>query len=89
MEVKLCGDMVTCAREEDCGNPDCFCGRYSLFSCLAGLADGPCKPQVSAAAKTGSLLDIDARKADPNYPLGRANLLGDCVDANCASECGR
>ncbi|HKU39129.1 MAG TPA: DUF4215 domain-containing protein, partial [Polyangiales bacterium] len=88
-EVKLCKDMVQCGRDTGCGNPDCFCGRYSLFTCLTGLADGPCKNQVAAAAKTSSLLDIDARKADNNYPLGRANNLGACVETNCANECGR
>jgi len=89
MEVTLCKDMVDCAREHNCGNPDCFCGRYSLFTCLGGLADGACKAEVTAAAKTGDLITIDSRKADPNYALGRANLLGDCVDTNCATECGR
>ncbi|HKP58832.1 MAG TPA: DUF4215 domain-containing protein [Polyangiales bacterium] len=88
-EVTLCKNMVQCARDKNCGNPDCFCGRYSLFSCLGGLADGQCKAEVTAAAKSGDLLTIDSRKADTNYPLGRANALGDCVEANCASECGR
>ena len=88
-EIKLCKDMVDCGRSSGCGNPGCYCGSSDLFLCLAGIANGPCKNQVAAAAKTNSLLDIQSRSTDTKFPLGRANALGDCVDMNCAADCGR
>jgi len=88
-DVMLCDAMVDCGRASDCGNPDCYCGTYDLFLCLTGLANGPCRSQVSAAARSNSLLDIQSRSTDSSYPLGRANAIAECVDANCAADCGR
>jgi cysteine-rich repeat protein len=88
-DVTLCKNMVDCGRAENCGDPDCFCGNITLLLCLTGLANGECRDQVAAAAKTDSPLDIQARSADTNFPLGRANALRDCVDTNCRTECMR
>jgi cysteine-rich repeat protein len=87
-DAMLCDAMVDCARSTGCRNPDCLCGSSSLFTCLAGRTNGPCRNQVTAAAKTSSLLEIQSRADDTNYPLGRANAVGACVEANCKSECG-
>lgn len=88
-DVVLCKDMVECARAAKCGNPDCYCGDSGLLLCLGGLANGVCRDQVAAAAQTDLPADIQLRSADPNFPLGRANALGDCVAINCATDCMR
>jgi hypothetical protein len=88
-DSKLCRDMVHCAYDAKCGNPDCFCGSASLFGCLGGAANGPCKKRIEDAAKSNSLLDIDARGTDLNFPLGRANAVFTCRERNCAAECGK
>jgi cysteine-rich repeat protein len=87
-DAMLCDAMVDCGRRTGCRNPDCICGNVSLFTCLAGVTNGPCRNEVVAAAKTSSLLEIQSRADDTNYPLGRANAIGACVDANCRTECG-
>ncbi|HKP64886.1 MAG TPA: DUF4215 domain-containing protein [Polyangiales bacterium] len=86
-DSRLCRDMVNCAYENKCGNPDCFCGSASLFGCLGGGANGPCKQRIQDAAKSDSLLDIDVRGTDLTYPLGRANAVFTCRQRYCASEC--
>jgi cysteine-rich repeat protein len=88
-DVTLCKNMVECGRAQKCGNPDCFCGDVNLILCLGGVANGKCQNEVTAAAKSGALLDINARSTDTNFPLGRANAISDCVGMNCATECGR
>ncbi|HKP58476.1 MAG TPA: DUF4215 domain-containing protein [Polyangiales bacterium] len=87
-EANLCRELAACSLKTGCGNPDCFCGSYSLFSCLGGLADGPCKTETASAAKSSDLLTIDMRKQDTNYPLGRASAFRDCTKQYCATECG-
>jgi cysteine-rich repeat protein len=88
--AKTCTDMVDCARKANCGDPDCLCGTTDSFTC--GLdpttAKGPCAQQVFAAAETTDPLTASLRASNTRYALGRANLVGTCVRANCASECG-
>lgn len=86
-EVELCHNMMRCHRETNCGNPDCFCGTFSLLSCVAGASDGPCKQQVIDAAGTNSLAEIGERADSLDYPIGRANALDACLDMNCQAEC--
>jgi cysteine-rich repeat protein len=87
-DAKLCNDMVLCARMTGCRDPDCICGRSDVLSCLAGATDGPCVDQVTAAARSSNLFDVQLRASDTAYPLGRANALGSCVDTNCKADCG-
>jgi hypothetical protein len=49
--------------------------------------DGPCVPEVEAAAETDNVFDIDGRKMDTNYAIGRSYALDSCIMQNCASAC--
>jgi cysteine-rich repeat protein len=86
-EAELCRNLVQCSLQTKCSNPDCLCGSASLFSCLAGGGNGPCKKQIYEAAESDSLIDIDARATDPMFPLGLGNTLHTCIVRNCANEC--
>jgi cysteine-rich repeat protein len=88
-DVEACDELVQCQRRTSCGNPSCFCGDVSLFACLAGASDGPCKQQILGAAKTSVISEISARSTDSAYPLGRANALDGCSRMNCAAECAQ
>jgi cysteine-rich repeat protein len=86
-DAMLCDDLVQCGERARCGNPDCYCGDASLLLCLTGATNGPCREETMQAAKTSTLLDIQSRSTDTNFPIGRANAFRDCSSANCASEC--
>jgi cysteine-rich repeat protein len=88
-EARLCRDLVECQYEHECGTPDCYCGDVSLFGCFAGAANGPCRTQTERAARADSVLEIQQRSTDLNYPLGLANALFTCVGRFCSMECGR
>jgi cysteine-rich repeat protein len=84
-----CEAMVACGRENDCSGADCYCGTIDDFTCIVfGIANGPCRPQVEAAAYSTDRYVILSRSSNTDYPLGRANALATCVRAECASECG-
>ena len=87
MERQLCRELVECGITEKCGTPDCYCGTMSLFACFSGAGNGPCKTETERAAMTTSLLEIEQRAADLNYPLGLGNALFTCIGRNCAEEC--
>ncbi len=82
-----CRDLVLCSWENNCGQPSCYCGEISLFSCVAGGAVGKCKSEVEAAAGTQSIFEIEPRSRDPNYALGTANELFTCIQRYCDAEC--
>ena len=87
-DAAACKDLVTCSYRVGCGNPDCFCGDTSLFTCFSGGGNGPCKRETEAAAKSDSIFDIDARSTDLSYPIGRANAFFTCTEMNCSADCG-
>ena len=89
-DAKVCGDMVDCARSSGCRDTACLCGTTDVVTCALApsTANGPCIAQVYAAGKTMDPATASSRASSPNYPLGRANMVGSCVMANCASECG-
>jgi cysteine-rich repeat protein len=87
-QIERCRGLVDCTLDAKCGNPGCFCGDRSLPTCIAIGGNGPCIEQVGRAAFSSELADIGARTTDPNYPLGRANALFDCIERNCPDECG-
>ena len=84
---KLCTDLVDCGLDKGCSSTNCYCGGISLGSCLLGLGNGPCRPQVEAAAGTTLPGDISGRSGDTAYPLGRANALAACGRSKCMAEC--
>jgi hypothetical protein len=86
-DAMTCDAMVKCGRMTGCRNPACLCGTLDVVTCLLVGGNGPCTQQVIAAAKTSNVVTIQSRATDTNYPLGRANALGTCVDMNCATEC--
>lgn len=44
-----CTQILMCVERSGCSGRDCYCGTASVFSCLAGNANGPCKNAVLRA----------------------------------------
>jgi hypothetical protein len=82
-----CEAVITCGQENGCTNPSCYCGTADQFTCLLGGANGPCIPEIEAAAGSSNPWTILDRSANTNYPLGRANALVDCATVECPTEC--
>lgn len=80
---ELCVDLQACVRESKCFDGECFCG--NAVACFP--PSGPCIPEVQAAAETTNAFDIDGRKTDTNYAIGRSLALDVCLMAECASAC--
>jgi hypothetical protein len=83
-----CDVLVACGLEEDCNVLACYCGSADIIACGTGSANGPCIPEVEqAAGPSTNPLQINERQRDPNYALGRANLLGACAARECPDLC--
>jgi hypothetical protein len=83
-----CNVLVGCGLENDCTGLDCYCGTADILACGTGSANGPCIPEVEqAAGPSTNPLEINERQRDPNYALGRANLLGACSARECPDVC--
>jgi hypothetical protein len=74
------------------GDPlPCWCGT-NLITCATAntppsQANGPCRQQVFAAAKTTDAPTINAHFVDPTLPLGAAVNLAICRGSFCPTEC--
>lgn len=86
----LCESLVSCIRSSRCANDadgdatPCYCGTASDDDCFGGLANGMCKMQVEAAAKSANAITIGTRAADPAFPVGRVfNLMKCDIRAGC------
>jgi cysteine-rich repeat protein len=82
-----CSALVACGREKGCSGSDCYCGTASDWVCLFGGGNGPCRPEVEAAAGSTDPVTIQLRADDTNYALGRANALATCARAECEAAC--
>jgi len=82
-----CRALIECGRENGCTGGDCYCGSVSLWLCPGIGGNGPCIPEVEAAAGSDNPFTILERSTDTNYALGRANALAECAVAECESEC--
>ena len=80
---ELCVDLQACVQESGCFDSECFCGDFP--GCV--LPNGPCIPEVQAAAETIDALEINTRKSDTNYAIGRSLALDVCLRDECASAC--
>jgi len=99
---QLCQAAAACMRAGGtcvvAGDPTaCFCGTDMITCDQAGKANGPCIPQMTAAAgRNVKTMTTDAptaaqvlsRQADPNYALGRAANVIFIGGAFCPTECG-
>ena len=88
----LCSAYYECAHETGCAaerQEACYCGNgISDMECVAaGLADGPCKEAVEAAADSTDPWEISARMFHSAYPLGWANQLLLCEWLYCNESC--
>lgn len=79
----LCVELQACVRPSGCFDAECYCG--DSFGCLA--PNGPCVPEVERAAETTDALEIDMRKMNTNYAVGRSWVLDNCVASQCAAAC--
>ena len=83
-----CDALLACGLEENCVGLGCYCGTADLLACGTGSANGRCIPEVEqAAGPSTNPITINDRQRDPNYALGRANLLGSCADQKCPDVC--
>jgi hypothetical protein len=80
---ELCADLQVCVRASRCFDTSCYC--QNVLACIP--PDGPCVAEVEAAAETTNVFDIDGRKMNTNYAIGRSYALDSCIAANCASAC--
>jgi hypothetical protein len=74
----------------------CFCGAHQVNCWLAGVADGPCIKEITAAAgrnietRTTDAPNEDTilnRYGDVKYALGRASNIAAIAGAFCGAEC--
>jgi len=80
---ELCAELQTCVRASGCFDDSCYC--QNIFACVP--PDGPCVPEVQAAAETTNVFDVDGRKMDTNYAIGRSYALDNCIVSQCANAC--
>lgn len=95
----LCLAVLACVRKNGCASPmggniqPCYCGAgVSDNMCITGMGDGPCKPEIEAAAEISSpanaASDVANNLVDPTYALGAANnLVQECDFVSCRSSC--
>jgi len=76
-----CARIQDCAEAQHCASDPCYCGD----NCFA--PNGACKSVIESVAGTNPL-DVARAGGDTSHPLGRANQIGICTQANCASACG-
>jgi cysteine-rich repeat protein len=87
-DAARCGDLVECGLDHGCTSDDCYCGDQPVTLCALGGGNGPCRAEVEAATGSTKSGEIIAHADDPDYPVGRANLLSACAQSNCADVCG-
>ena len=63
-----------------------YCGS-DLLGCETNPS-GPCRKEVEAAAQTDVASIISVRSLDSNFPIGRANAIGQCAWRSCSEYCG-
>jgi cysteine-rich repeat protein len=94
-DAQLCIDVMNCAYSNDCAyGPDglntCFCGTAEIASgacAQPGAANGPCRAEMFAAAKTKDLPTFLSSVQLTELPIGRALYLAQCDRDSCGSEC--
>jgi cysteine-rich repeat protein len=71
------------------GSQICLCGTAPDYgaACAAGTVTGPCYELMKLGADATSPIDVATRDEDSRYPLGRAVMLLNCQEDNCASVC--
>ncbi len=88
-----CIDLMNCAYTNDCGYnvagmAECFCGTFDQGACqTAGNQNGPCIPQVYAAARTNVLSEVIGNLGAVNLPVGMAFYLQQCDTDYCPTSC--
>ena len=86
-ETEQCTAVVRCGLDQGCSSTSCYCGATELAACILGNANGPCKAEIEAAAGSTMPGTVVTRSSEPSYPLGRANLLANCSNEKCPTEC--
>ncbi|HVZ35824.1 MAG TPA: PKD domain-containing protein, partial [Polyangiaceae bacterium] len=87
-KADLCAAVVRCGQDAGCRGSACYCGTADLVSCLTGSANGPCMPEIQAAAETSDVVTIQDRQTNTSYAVGLANAVSTCSENSCASACG-
>ncbi len=88
-----CIDLMNCAYANDCGYNvaglgECFCGTFDPGACqTAGNQNGPCIPQVYAAARSTVLADVIGSLGATSLPVGVAFYLQKCDTDLCPASC--
>jgi hypothetical protein len=86
-----CDALVACIRTQHCAPAGdaqpCYCGTATDIGCLSGMANGKCKAEVEAAAKSTDPGAIANEFVDPSFPIGRATNLIGCDHDSCSMQC--
>ena len=98
---QLCETVSACIRATGCNlagdTTTCYCGTHQATCDQVGQPNGPCVPQITAAAgrqivtKTNdkpSPAQIMERYGDVKYAQGRAANIAAIAGAFCAADCG-
>ena len=103
---QLCDDVAKCFRaggppvgvcNVDGDTTTCFCGKHAAGCDDPGVANGPCIPQITAAAGRNietkatdkpTATQIVDRYGQVQYALGRAANIAALAGAFCKAECG-
>ena len=78
-----CEAVVTCSRDHMCRGDLCF---WTATGMMTMTPDGPCLNEITAAAG-GNPQNAGTYACMSGNPLYDAVTLGECTDANCATEC--
>jgi hypothetical protein len=95
--ISDCTALVNCAYKNKCGFEvakgksvaECYCGAASIDDCFItpGAANGACKAEYQAAARSTALPEISIRTSDLAYPVGWAYQLLQCDGSTCGGSC--
>jgi cysteine-rich repeat protein len=87
-KAELCTAVVRCGQASGCRGSACFCGTADLVSCLLGMGNGPCQPEIFAAAETDDPATVSGRQQDNNFAIGLSNAVSTCSVNSCSDACG-
>jgi hypothetical protein len=90
-DKQLCTNLLNCVRATNCWAKDpldCLCGTTDHTVCAStDHANGDCRAEIEAAAKTTDPIASGKLFYDPTVPAGRANRLISCDKERCAAHC--
>lgn len=78
----LCNALFNCGLTKNCVGVGCYCIADCVF-----VPDGPCVPEVEAAAESKIPTTILARMTNPDFALKYAVDISSCMKSECPETC--